>query len=293
MPRLDQQFKDPIQPSGIAGARIDDGLEGIDLIAPGGMGQRMLASRHPVDITHIGIDLAVVAEVTEGLGQRPAGQGVGAKTTVIGGIGADKIGILKIQIEPLQHRRLHHALVNHHPRGKRGKVDGIKAKFRFHQSPDLPPQQVKGLFQRIPTQAGMCHHQLLNSRLSLPRHRPQSIRLNGHIAPAHLLPLRASQMVIDQGTNLVALSWIWGQKDHAHRQPVLLRPRDPCFTGPFLQDPPRDGSGDPSPIPAFPIPATAAPVLHANQRLEGLSNQVVAGSPLLIDNEAHSTGIML
>jgi len=78
-----QQLDDIIQAGGVGLAFRDDGQQHFHfLLGEVGRGKAFLACLQPVEITLEGIDLPVVGDEAEGLGQLPGGEGVGGKAAV-------------------------------------------------------------------------------------------------------------------------------------------------------------------------------------------------------------------
>ena len=70
--RAHEQLERVVETRGITAFRPDDGLQALDALAPYGCGQGRLARPHRIAVPPQRVDLAVVGEHAERLGQRPA-----------------------------------------------------------------------------------------------------------------------------------------------------------------------------------------------------------------------------
>ncbi|MBG9885011.1 hypothetical protein ABE10_00105, partial [Bacillus toyonensis] len=106
-----------------------------------------LTRTHPVAVASDSVDLAVVGEHAQGLGERPGGEGVGRITRVHDRKLRGEALVLEVRIERLQLERGHHALV---PEGARGECHEVGAEL----VPRALPQSVGKAIERDAGDAG-------------------------------------------------------------------------------------------------------------------------------------------
>ena len=155
-----------------------------------GLDQR-LARPHPVLVAGDGVDLAVVSDPPERVGQRPRREGVRGEPRVHDAQRAGQPIVLQVKIERLQLRRGQHALVDEGLSGKAWEVDGFAAGAVLPGP--LRPELVLGTLAHhvgAPFQihaGGACDEHLTEGGHRVARQRAQRRLVGGHIAPAQHL----------------------------------------------------------------------------------------------------------
>ena len=122
-----QQFEHLVEARGVRGAGGADREDLVDVVVgPEDVGvDQRLARPHPVLVAGDGVDLAVVGDPTERVGQRPRREGVGGEPRVHDAERAGQPLVLQVEVERLQLRRGQHALVDEGLTGKAWEVDGF------------------------------------------------------------------------------------------------------------------------------------------------------------------------
>ena len=134
---LEEEFDGVVERAGVAAAGTDDRIEVADLVAEERALEDRLARVHPTDVAADGVDLAVVRDVAIGMGELPAGKRVGGEALVNEGERAGDERIGQLEIELLNLRGQHEALVDDGAAGKGGNVEGFLVldlgggRFRF------------------------------------------------------------------------------------------------------------------------------------------------------------------
>ena len=118
-----QQLEHLVERRGVGRPRRADRVEPLEVAGDQVGGEQRLAGPHPVAVAHHGVDLAVVGDVAERVGQRPAREGVGREPRVhdrqrrgdplVGEVGEEVVELVGRQ----------HPLVDQGPRGQRREVD--------------------------------------------------------------------------------------------------------------------------------------------------------------------------
>ncbi len=128
-----------------------------------------------------GIDLAVVGQQTEGLGQLPARQGIGREALVKDGGRGLETGVGQIRIELGQPLRHHHALVGEGLRRQAGDIEAVIADGRL----DTTACQEQLAFELVFIQIiGLVDAQLLDGRTTGTRGLAQDAVVDRHLTPA-------------------------------------------------------------------------------------------------------------
>jgi hypothetical protein len=87
--------------------------------------EHRLARVHPAHVAADGVDFAVVRDVAVGVGQLPTGKRVGGEALVNQAERAGDQGIGQLEVELLNLRGQHQALVDDGAAGERGNVEGL------------------------------------------------------------------------------------------------------------------------------------------------------------------------
>ena len=141
--------------------------------------EQRLAGAHPVAVAHHGVDLAVVGDEPERVGQRPAREGVGGEPRVDHGQrGGDPL-VGQVGVEVVELVGGEHPLVDQGPAGERGEVDLRLVLHPLAQAERQP-------LQRHPAHAGTGagDEELAEHRHHAPGGGPEEVGLDGDLAPA-------------------------------------------------------------------------------------------------------------
>ena len=101
-----------VEAGGIGAAGLDDRLEKVDVGSPEIGFQLSLAGMHPIPVATDRVDLAIVGEHAERMGQRPGREGVCAVALVEKRDGRLVVRIRQVGVELFQGSRNEEALVN-------------------------------------------------------------------------------------------------------------------------------------------------------------------------------------
>ena len=125
--RLEEEFDRVVERGGVAAVGHDDGVELVDLFAVERAFEDRLACVHPADVAANGVDFAVVRDVAIGVRELPAGKRVGGEALVNEAEGAGDERIGQFEVELLNLRSQHQALVDDGAAGERGDVEVVLA----------------------------------------------------------------------------------------------------------------------------------------------------------------------
>ncbi len=118
-----EQLEDLVEARGVGGARRTDREEAVEVAGDQVGVEQRLAGPHPVAVAHHGVDLAVVGDVAERVGQRPAREGVGREAGVHDGQRRGDPLVGQVGEEPVELVGGEHALVEQGARAQRAEVD--------------------------------------------------------------------------------------------------------------------------------------------------------------------------
>ena len=173
------------------GVRRAGGADREDLLDVGaedlGLDQR-LAGAHPVLVAGDGVDLAVVGDPAERVGQRPRREGVGGEARMHHAERAFQPVVLKVEVERLELRGSQHALVDERLPGKAWEIDGFATGAVLAGA--LGAQLVLGsladhvgLALQVHARGSADEH-LAEGRHGVAGQRAQRGVVGGHVAPA-------------------------------------------------------------------------------------------------------------
>ncbi len=111
-PGADQNLEDIVQGRRVRTARLDHRLDLMVAVAEGRGRHADLVGAHPVQIALKRVDLAVVGQHAEGLGQLPLGEGVGRVALVEDGVAGLDRGVVQVVIQLTQQFGADHALID-------------------------------------------------------------------------------------------------------------------------------------------------------------------------------------
>ncbi len=127
--RLAEHLPNRIQRAGVRRAIRDDRLDVIDIVAVSLGDHPDLVALHPVLVAAQCVDLAIVRDHPEGLGERPLREGVGRIALVIDREGRDEPLIPQVEIEIVDVGREEHALVDEGLVVQRADIEGRDARL--------------------------------------------------------------------------------------------------------------------------------------------------------------------
>ena len=183
-PDAHQRLEDIVERGGIRAAGLHDGLHRLHLLAIDGRRHARLMGLHPVEIALQRVDLAVMGDDAEGLGQMPGGEGVGGIALVIDREIRDEALVQQIGIEGRQLLRQEHALVDDRPAGEGADVEILDA-LLDHRLLDAPADQIEiDLELLLVHAAAVADHDLLDlgpGRIGL---LADDVDVHRHLAPA-------------------------------------------------------------------------------------------------------------
>ena len=140
----DHQLERPIEGGGVGDPLVDQRQAVVEVAAEGVGGEHRLPGPHPVDVAADGVDLAVVGDHPQRLGQLPARRRVRREARVDDREGAAQRPVAEVGEELRQLRRRQHPLVDDRPAGHAREED-VGAELALGPAPDHEQGAVEGL----------------------------------------------------------------------------------------------------------------------------------------------------
>ncbi len=222
-----EQFQHVVEGGGIAAARLDDGPHFANVVAQQSTAERALARVHLADVAAEGVDLAVVRELAEGLGQFPGGKRVSAVALVNHGQRGAIVRRGQVEVEAGDLPPHQHAFVD--DRAAR-EADGVEARLGTPEGADLLLHllacHVELAVQGLVLQPVSIDKYLQDRGTTRPRLRTQHRVVDRHFAPGQLTKPLIPQHGGDNGLTIFPDTGVRGKEEHADTVPAHRRQRD-------------------------------------------------------------------
>ena len=281
-----EQLEHLVERRGVGRARTADREDPVQVaVEQVGVEQR-LAGPHPVPVAHHGVDLAVVGDEPERVGQRPAREGVGGEPRVDHGQCGGEPLVGQVGIEVVELVGGEHALVDEGPAGERGEVD-----LRLVLGPLA--QAERQSLQRHPAHAGTGagDEELAEHRHHAPGGGARGGRGSiGHLAPAEDREALLGRDLLDPPPGLRDLLVVTGKErraDGVRRRGRQLEVDD------LAQEGVGDLHQDARPVAGVGLGARGAAVVEVAQGRQRLGHDVVARLAGEVRHERHAAGVVL
>ena len=287
--RQHQQLEHVVEGGRVGVAGRDDRQDALQVVPEQLRVQLALAGPHPVDVAHQGVDLAVVADHPVGVGQLPAGEGVGREARVHQRHRALGALVAQVGVEGRQLVADQHALVVDRPRGAR---DHVQARLLGGQVGD-PPDHVQLALEGVLVvlaRPGGAHEQLADDRPAGAGHAPGLLRRDGDVTPAEQALAHLGDGVLEQLFQAPPGSVLGRQEAHQHavgaRRRELERGHRPeQLVGHLHQDP--------GPVARARVRARGTAMLQVLQRRDRPRHDLVGGLVVQPRDHPHPAGVVL
>ncbi len=292
-----QQLQSIVETGRVRLAFDDQRPEFLQVLAQELGGHGVAARRHPIDVAPQGVDLAVVGDHAEGLGQIPRGKGVGGETLVHQGHGGIRAFVHQVRIVDVHLVGQQHALVAQGATGQGRDVEGFAA-FQvggphpvFHHLADHEQLALEGVLVR--TLGTAAHEELAYHRFHGLDALPQAGVVGGHVTPAQQDLAFLLHHAFQKGLAGGAAALVAGQEDHAHAVFARRRQFD-VLEGAFLaQEGVRNLQEDAGPVPGQGIGAHGATMGEVLQDAQALADDGMAALSFDVGDETDAAGIVL
>jgi len=291
-----QELERVVEAGRVAAPLADHRLDFFQVGTVDGMGEHALAGVHPVDVAADGVDLAVVGEIPEGMGQVPGGEGVGAvplvdegqaaREPLVGQVG-EILGHLIGQQQPLVDERL-----------ARQRADIDIRLLRKAERPQLDPEPLAE-HEQLPLEVlaghlfAAAHEGLADERLDVAGRVSDQRVVGGHCPPAQKVETLLAAELLEEGLGRLPLALGRGQEDVARGPVAGGRQRDAGLGGGHREKLLRQLDQDPGPVAGQRVRAGGPAVSEVFEHLEPLPHDPVALAAVHVDDEAHAAGVVL
>ena len=183
-PERREQLDDLVERRRVARARRDDREAAARRSPSSSDSSWRLAGAHPVAVALHGVDLAVVGDHAERLGERPGREGVGRVARVHERELRREPLVGEVRVERLQLQRRDHALVDEGAGRQRREVDAELVLGALAQPEGLAVELDAGERLPVVTGARRTHEELLEGGHRLAGEGAELRRVDRHLAPA-------------------------------------------------------------------------------------------------------------
>ncbi len=280
-----QQLQHLVEARGVGRARRADREQPLEL--PGdqvGLEQR-LAGPHPVAVAHHGVDLTVVGDVAERVGQRPAGERVRREPRVHDRHRRGDPPVGQVGEEVVQLVGGEHALVQQRAGAQRAEVDLRLALGALAQAERQPLQRHPG-----EPGPGRGHEQLAEQRHHAPGRRAQELGVDRDVAPAQDDQALLVGELLDPLPGLGHPVGVPLEEGRAHGVRTGAGKLEVDHLG---QEAVRHLEQDPRAVAGVGLGAGGATVVEVAQGRQRLRDDVVAGVPGQGGHEGDAAGVVL
>ena len=256
--------------------------------------QLLLLSFPPVQVAGDGVDLPVVCDVAEGLGQFPLGDGIGGKAGVDQGYGRAEPLVLQVWIIRAQLIRRELPFIDDGLVRERGDIElfaglGVGAVDvvggEFAQHIERPLQIEFGdirfrLYENMLDPGFGCYCRIA-----------QGFVVGRHFAIAQQLEAALVHVIVEQHPHLAAQVSVGRKEHHAYSILAKRRQLEPHFPALVAKKSVGDLQEYARPIARIGLAATGAPMLHIGEHGEGVLDQLMGLVAVQISDEARTTGV--
>ena len=275
-----QHLEHVVQAGRVRAGAVDQRGDGLDV---GQQRRAELAGARlgPVAVAGDGVDLAVVGEQAEGLGERPARHGVGGEALVEQADGAGQVRVGQVREEAGQVHGHHQSLVDHRARAQAG---DIRVRIAFEPLLRPPPgdEQPGGELRLVEIRG--VDKDLGKLRQAGQGDGPEAGGGGGHRSPAGRLQAHGREFLVQGAPGRRGPLLIPAEHEHAHPVERGQLPGPAGLRGP-AQEQVRLLQEQAAAVAGAAVGGDAAPVGHARQGLDGGAHQAVAGLAMEVGNE--------
>ena len=294
-----QQFEHLVEPGGVGGPRRADreDLVQVVVIAEDVGVDQGLTGAHPVLVAGDGVDLAVVRDPAERVGQRPRRERVRGEPRVHDAQRALQPVVLQVEVERLELRRGQHALVDERLTGKAWEIDGFTARTVLART--LGAQLVLGTLADHVGAALEFHpgcaadEQLAEGRHGVAGQGTQRRLVGGNVAPAEQVQSLGLDDLLHGRARGGGVLGRLRQEGDSGGIAAGLGQIEPLVVADRAQELVRHLKQDARAVAGVRLGALGAAVLEVQQRGDGLVHDVAAAATVHVHDHGHTTRVVL
>ena len=287
-PAEHQQLEDVVEGGRVRTAGADDRHDLLEVVAEQLTGQLALAGPHPVDVPHEGVDLAVMGDHPERVGQLPAREGVGREPGVDQRERGGEPLVLQVGVEAADLVGDQHPLVDAGPRREARGIE-VRAGGQLDYAPDHVALALEGLLVLGESGAG-GDEALADLRPRSVGGTPDEVGVYGDVAPPEEDLALGGDGVLDQLLDLAPERRLAGQEADTNRVAARLGQLE-------VDHLPEEEVGnlnqDACPVAGLDVGALGAAVLKVVERLQRPDDHLVRGLVVEPCHHRHATGVVL
>jgi hypothetical protein len=292
-----QELDDVVEDARVRAALLDDGPHLLDLIlGEERRGDDGLAGPHPVDVAAQGVDLAVVGEGPERVGERPGRQHVGREAAVDEGERRLERLVGEVREVSGDLRRRQHPLVQDRPRGQRAEVEVIRSLDRLahHADPVLAGHEESPLELVLgPAAHRAAHDHLLDHGLAGDGGGAQARVVGGDLAPAEDLQLELIERAPEDVLRAHVGPRVLREEALTDRVLAGLGQGDPMLRALPEEEGVRHLHEDPGAVARLLLRPPGTAMVEVLEDLDALLDDLVGSDVVEIGDEADATGVVL
>ena len=289
-----EEFEGVVEGGGVRAAGLDDGLEVLDVVAPDLRGHLAFAGGGPVLVPHERVDLAVVRDHAERMGQRPVGEGVRRIPLVVDGERRGEEGILQVGVELLQLGRVEEPLVDDRARGERRDVERVDAFLGRASFGHLAGEIQAALEIDVAPPVRPAHEDLLDLGHRLAGLVAEAAGVHGHGPPAEHVDAELRAGLLDDrlaGADLILVAP--GHEHDAHGEVGVLDELAPELLDLAAEERVRDLGQHAGAVAGFRVGVERAAVGEVAKRLDGVIQDPELFLARDVRDEPDAAGVVL
>ncbi len=291
---VEQQLRDVVELGRVAAPGGDGGQDVAHVLAEDAAVEQLLASPHPLSVAAHGVDLAVVRQEAERLGQLPGREGVRAEALVHHRQRADRAGVLEIPVELCELMREEQAFVDQRPTRQARDVEGVAARDVALADGALCPladHEQLALEARLVLR-GRADQHLQDQRRALAGDGAQRRLVHRHRSPAEQALPGAEDLVLEDLLAARPIRRVARQEHAADAVFSRLGQLQACgHLG--RQELVRDLEQNAGAVARLRIAAGRPAVLEVQQDADPALDDIVRAHAPQVGDEAHTAGVVL
>ena len=276
-PRADEQFQHVVQTGGVRLSGRDKRQDLGQIVAKEGAGEAGFTGTERGKIAPQGVDLAVVGQEPEGLGEVPRREGVGAVTLVRHGQGGGEVGCAQVLVEGIELMGQKQTLVDNAARGEGAEVKALAQRLFDTAADDEEPT-----LQIVPaTLRRRRNEELADARAARLGGAANGLGMHGHLAPRERREPLIAEDCLEVG--LASLT----AEDHRHGIDL----REVLHAG--AEEGVRKREEQSRAVPCLGVPPRRAAVGQAAEHGQPLLDDAVAGAVVEVGHQPHAARVVL